>query len=419
MTGSFGYRSDLDGLRAIAVLLVVVFHLKFNWLPGGYIGVDVFFVLSGFLISAIIEKDAAQNQFTFSGFYLRRARRLLPALIATIFVTFIWALAILTPAELKQFAGSAIAAAFSLSNVLFYFEAGYWDTQSDLKPLLHTWSLGVEEQFYLFWPLFLIVLLKIRRRVSLVASLSAVTIIGGLACYWMSSRDASAAFYLSPFRVFQFSAGALCLQLSRLEAVKVVLRNRLFTDLLALSAVATLLICSARYDENVVFPGWAIFPPTIATCVLLLAGAERANGLFSRLALSNRLSVWIGQVSYSMYLVHWPIIVLYRHSTGMDLTVHEQTILFVAILIASAAMHYGVERAFYIRSNVVARQKARSNPTPFLLRLAGAVALLGAMGVTTVTTNGWYKAEAGRNSSLSPTEIEFGKSDLRPDWSRI
>ncbi len=147
------YRPDIDGLRAIAVLAVVLFHLDIEVFSGGFVGVDVFFVISGFLISSIIAAKAEAGRFSFRDFYLGRVRRIIPPLVATVAVTFIASAFILTPDDFQRFSRSAVAALASASNIVFYLEAGYWDTASELKPLLHTWSLGgVEEQFYLVWP---------------------------------------------------------------------------------------------------------------------------------------------------------------------------------------------------------------------------------------------------------------------------
>ena len=170
-----GYRADIDGMRAIAVTLVTLFHLNIQSLAGGYIGVDIFFVISGFLISSIIWTKKSRGEFRLRDFYLGRIRRLLPPLYATVLVTFVAAGFILLPDDFARFSRSAIATLFSVSNILFYFEAGYWDTSSHLKPLLHTWSLGVEEQFYLIWPLFIIFCATTLRRVPFVLILLLVS----------------------------------------------------------------------------------------------------------------------------------------------------------------------------------------------------------------------------------------------------
>ena len=167
----------IDGLRAIAVLAVVIFHLGVPGFDGGYIGVDVFFVISGFLITSIIKGKLEAGDFSLKDFYSRRIRRLVPPLLVTVAVTVVGAGLLLTPYDMIRFARSAVAAIFSLSNIVFFLEACYWDTASELKPLLHTWSLGVEEQFYLFWPALLVLIMAARERVSFTAAMIAITVI--------------------------------------------------------------------------------------------------------------------------------------------------------------------------------------------------------------------------------------------------
>lgn len=160
------YLADIDGLRAVAVLGVVLFHLQIPGFAGGYVGVDIFFVISGFLISGLIRDRAAAGNFRFSSFYASRVLRLLPAVLATVAATTIAAILLLQPGMMSAFARSASAAVFSAANFVFYFESGYWDATAELKPLLHLWSLGVEEQFYLFWPGLLLLLYKLPQRLD-------------------------------------------------------------------------------------------------------------------------------------------------------------------------------------------------------------------------------------------------------------
>ena len=195
------------------MLAVVIFHLGVPGFDGGYVGVDVFFVISGFLITSIIKGKLEAGDYSLRDFYSRRIRRLVPPLLATVAATVLGAGLLLTPYDMIGFARSAVAAIFSLSNIVFFLEAGYWDTESELKPLLHTWSLGVEEQFYLFWPALLMLVTAARARISFTAAMIAVTAAGFALCVWYTTVNPSAAFYLLPFRVFQFSLGALVIPL--------------------------------------------------------------------------------------------------------------------------------------------------------------------------------------------------------------
>lgn len=402
---AIGYRKDIDGLRALAVLAVLLFHLGLAAFEGGYAGVDIFFVISGFLITSIIEKRHAAGAFGLKDFYLGRVRRLIPSILATVAATFLAAVFILTPDDLVLFARSAIGAMASFSNVIFYFEAGYWDSAAHSKPLLHTWSLGIEEQFYLLWPLLLIlVFTRTARRAGGV--FLGLTIAGLALSEWMVQADPAAAFYLLPFRVFEFSLGAL---MSRVERSPSWTRLASLWPLRELTFLAGLALCAwaiATFDGSTPFPGLAALVPCTGAALLILAGSG-GSGLLGRALFENPASVWLGQVSYSLYLVHWPVIVLYRYQTGADLGAAEQIGLTGAILVATLALHYGVERRFRFR----ARQKRGRGPlSPSAFAL---VALLCGYSMTLVSghavvSQGW----SWRFPSLaySPQQIEEGMS---------
>ena len=403
------YRADIDGLRAVAVLSVVMFHLDIGGFAGGFVGVDVFFVISGYLITSLIIHKVERGSFTLSDFYFRRIRRLIPPLIATIAATAIAASFILEPFDMKGFARSAVAALFSVSNVLFYFEAGYWDTASELKPLLHTWSLGVEEHFYLFGPALLLLILRPKRRYLLTLSLVLLSLFGAWLCIGYTYVDQSAAFYLLPFRVFQFALGALVISLSNCAIPAMVLRLSFFVGLMLIASSVF------SFGEGVVFPGWVILLPTLGTTLVLLAGTARHGGL-ARLLMENRLSLWIGRVSYSMYLVHWPLIALYRYRYGVELQFQDQLILAAATLVLTVALHYMVERRFYQRAPAdVERRDLLSGAQLAAGVLAASIAIAIPM-IHAWTGDGW----AWRFSSLllTPDQIEQGMKHRYTHYSR-
>ncbi len=203
------YRPDIDGLRAIAVLSVIAFHMYPRFLPGGFVGVDIFFVISGYLISQRIIAGHEQGGFSFKQFYIRRIRRLFPAVISTVLLTMIYGSLFLTPDDLIGLSKSAISAVFSAANIHFFLEAGYWDVESWRKPLLHMWSLSVEEQFYVVWPFLIIGILKFSKHFSFLV-LMAITVLSLLVTSFYTSKNPSAAFYLTPFRVYEFGIGAAC-----------------------------------------------------------------------------------------------------------------------------------------------------------------------------------------------------------------
>ncbi len=418
MNPRFKYRGDIDGLRAVAVLLVVLFHLDLTAFSGGYIGVDVFFVISGYLISAIIEKKLQTDSFSFKDFYIRRVKRLFPALFATILATVLGSLLILGPTDLQAMGKSAAAAVVSLSNFVFYFESGYWDADSSFKPLLHTWSLGVEEQFYLFWPSLFLLLFTIRKRVSILVTTFLITLVGGIACYLMSGVDKSAAFYLFPFRIFQFSIGAFTLHLSRTETVKRLFRKTATKDISILIGLMGIIGFSFLVTEKTVFPGFAIYPPTLAACLVLIAFTNSEASLFSGF-LTNRFSAWVGRISYSMYLIHWPIIVLYRYSTNPDLTWIEQCGLGAVIMLGTLVLHYGVERAFYQRAIPNEQQGLGGQlerDRGVVLRTVGVMATLAGVSVFIWLSRPLSATMSGNGRLITAEQVKAARSDGQFFW---
>ncbi len=353
---TMSYRADIDGIRAIAVLCVVLFHLDVYHFSGGYVGVDVFYVISGYLVSGQILSRLQNGTFRFGEFYSSRVRRLFPALFVTIVATFVASALLLLPGDFERFSRSALAAVASVSNISFYAEAGYWDFSGRLKPLLHTWSLGVEEQFYIVWPAVLVALSAIAKPKGTTIALFGIMIFGLVLSEWMCRLDPAASFYLFPFRVFEFSAGAITYRLvtSNAATQRVLSYNWSRWACLVFGGSA-ILLCSLYYSGDISFPGiWAL-PPTLATVALLLSGTgTKAPGFLGNAIISSAPLVWLGKISYSLYLVHWPIISLYKYTHGHHgaLKAIEQIFLFVATMVAAVVLHYGVETKFYKRSGV-------------------------------------------------------------------
>ncbi|MGQ7843889.1 acyltransferase family protein [Granulosicoccus sp. 3-233] len=364
------YQPEIDGLRAIAVLAVVLFHLEYKWIPGGFVGVDVFFVISGFLITRLILKEVRAGDFRFGRFYLRRLRRLGPALIVTLLAT--WAVAVfyLTPDHYQRFSGALISSVFSVSNLFFWAESGYFDATAELKPLLHTWSLSVEEQFYLVWPA-LIVLLAGRGRWLLPLMISLLSLASLYAALVFTRYEPSASFFLMPFRVYEFGLGAglaMLPGLVRLNAVR---------EVLVLLGVMMIAYSALVFDKFTPFPDIYALLPCMGAALLIAGGSARYMGLLLR----NPVSVWIGRISYSLYLVHWPIVVLYKHITFEDVVVGKTRIaLLVLTLLAAVALYYGVEKRFRLapeaRSSDVWILQYRFLIIPLLLSLGSAHAYL-------------------------------------------
>jgi peptidoglycan/LPS O-acetylase OafA/YrhL len=301
------YRPEIDGLRAIAVLSVVLYHFGVPGLGGGFIGVDVFFVISGFLIGGLLWREqSTTGSISLKRFYIRRIKRLAPAYVAMAIATLIAAYFILLPFEFRAFGKSLIAATVYLSNVNFFREAGYFDSASDDKALLHTWSLSVEEQFYIVLPL--LMLLLIRRPTSLYVTLWTLFLASLIACLWMTPKSQPAAFYLFPFRAWELLAGVLlAIEAQRRQFSFAVAAFFSYTGLALL--IGSILMIPA----GTTFPGLLAAAPVFAT-VLLIANGQHDNRI--NRALQMRLPVALGLISYSLYLWHWPVLTLSSYYRG-------------------------------------------------------------------------------------------------------
>nr|WP_121633171.1 acyltransferase family protein [Tropicibacter alexandrii] len=294
------YRRDIDGLRAIAVLSVVLYHFGLP-LKGGFVGVDIFFVISGFLIGGILWREYdSTGRIWLKNFYIRRFRRLAPAFFAMVAVTMALGYAILLPFEYRELGKSVIAATVYLSNLLFFRQAGYFDAASEEKPLLHTWSLAVEEQFYVFLPLF--ILLLARWRWGLIGGLIAVWAGSLAACIVLTPYMQTATFYLFPFRAWEMLTGVLL-------AIWGFHRGTLWRGHAVLSwlGLALILVSVVFIPAGPTFPGLLAVFPVLGT-VLLLSSGTGANPV-NRL-LTHPVAVFFGLISYSLYLWHWPVYTL-------------------------------------------------------------------------------------------------------------
>lgn len=300
------YRREIDGLRAFAVIAVVIFHAGFAFVPGGYLGVDIFFVLSGYLITRIILKEQDEGSFSLVGFYYRRARRIMPALFVTSLATVPFALYLLAPNQLAHFGESLVGTAFFVSNWVFYRAGGYFGNSSELDPLIHYWSLSVEEQFYIFFPL----LLLFSRRFLSSRSAGLVLVLLFLASLgvseWASYTKPQANFFLLPTRIWELAAGAVC-------ALHHHRSGRQRQPVLALIGMGMMLASVLVFDEFTRAPSLIALIPIGGVLLLLLFADDQS--LLGRL-LSWRPVVWCGLVSYSAYLIHQPVFAYLRISQG-------------------------------------------------------------------------------------------------------
>jgi peptidoglycan/LPS O-acetylase OafA/YrhL len=322
---STAYRPDIDGLRAVAVLLVVIFHSGFTFVPGGFAGVDVFFTISGFLITTIIHREVTNKTFTYAGFYQRRIRRLMPALFAMLLATTIAAAFLLFPSDLVAYGKSVLAASFAISNVYFWrVNGGYFGGNAQEVPLLHTWSLSVEEQYYFTWPLYLILC----HRLFTPRATVAVTVVALLACLilseWIARITFGAAYYLLPTRMFELMIGSL---LAMTWTAWPPLR-RPVANAVSVAGIGMIVYSAVMIDSSFRFPGINALYSTIGTALIILAGKSE-SAVVNRV-LSLRPFVFVGLISYSVYLWHWPLIVFVRY-IGVEFT----TTLSLAFVVSS------------------------------------------------------------------------------------
>jgi len=296
------HRSDIDGLRALAVLAVVVYHFFPSWGPGGFFGVDVFFVISGYLITLIMVSELRSETFRFSNFFVRRVERLFPALLVVLAASLVFGWFALLAAEYQALGSQVFAGAGFFANFLFLGEAGYFDAAAETKPLLHLWSLGVEGQFYFLWPLILWLAWRANLRLVwlsvLLGCLSFALAVDGV------GREPVANFYSPITRFWEFLAGALLSFLVVPNAAVVKYRESRVADAFSVIGVGVLLSSYLLLDSSLPFSGmWALFP--VMGSVLIIGSGEMAWA--NRKILSNRVLVWFGQISFPLYLWHWPI----------------------------------------------------------------------------------------------------------------
>ncbi|MGA9794704.1 MAG: acyltransferase family protein [Rhizomicrobium sp.] len=342
------YRPDIDGLRALAVLPVVLYHFQIWPFTGGFVGVDIFFVISGYLITSLIHGEMEQGRFSVVHFYERRIRRIFPALFAVIAASCIAAAILLFPIDLIRFGHSVMATVVFGSNFLFKNAAGYFDTVAERKPLLHTWSLAVEEQFYVLFPAMLYFLRRAGQRAQfwviaaiLVASLA-------LAIHQVPSAPET-AFYLLPDRAWELMLGAI-LAIGNFPLPS----QRLLREVLALIGVALIAFAVLTYNTETLFPGWTAIPPCLGAALLIYAGSGGTSVIGA--TLGSAPLVGIGLISYSFYLWHWPLRVFGQYALFRPLMLWEKAALIaVSALLAYLSWRF-VERPFRGRGEFFSRK---------------------------------------------------------------
>ncbi len=344
-----GYRPDIDGLRAVAVVLVILFHAGVDGFTGGYIGVDVFFVISGFLITGLIHKEIVAGEFSFVRFYERRIRRIIPALFLVIFVSVIAGWFILLPSDLSDLTNSAAATAKFISNIWFWRETeNYFAHQSEYAPLLHTWSLAVEEQFYIVFPILLIALARLRRARATVIVIAGICALSFAYSAYAVAHTPSAAFFLATSRAWELGLGALL----ALGAVPPI-RAPWLREAIAAAGLAAIVAAGIVFRHATPFPGMAALAPCLGAAAIIYTGA--ASGAVRRTCVGRLLSlrpvVFVGLISYSLYLWHWPMLAFLRQIFGAIRLPMSYALPAIAAAFVAAALSWAlVERPFRDRA---------------------------------------------------------------------
>ena len=383
------YRAEIDGLRALAVLPVILFHAGFEWFSGGFVGVDVFFVISGYLITTIIISELGEGKFSIVNFYERRARRILPALFFVMAACLPFAWLWLTPNDLKDFGQSLVAVSTFSSNILFWWESGYFDTAAELKPLLHTWSLAVEEQYYILFPIFLILTWRLGLKWILIL-LSIVFFVSlGIAVwgtqYATHPKIISGAFFLLPARGWELLIGVFTAFYLKYNSR---LKSHFANQMLSLLGFGMIVYSIVAFDKSTPFPSLYALIPTIGTGLLILCAVPKT---FIHKFLTQKFIVGIGLISYSAYLWHQPLLSFARHRLLGDIS----DLILITLCLTSLAIAWFswrfIERPFRSRTNF-----SRNFVFRFSIVVISIFSLIGIyIHYTNDSSNRWYNGLDG------------------------
>lgn len=401
------YRSEIDGLRSIAVLPVIFFHAGFSTFSGGYVGVDVFFVISGYLITTILIDQISTGKFSIVDFYERRARRILPALFFVMLCTIPFAWLWMIPQQFKDFSQALVAISFFVSNILFWRKEDYFAPSAEENPMLHTWSLAVEEQFYIFFPILLLILWRFGKNPVFyaVVLLSFLSLL--LAEYgWRNNPTAN--FYLLPTRAWELGVGAICAFLLHGKTAK---PNQL------LSVLGLLMIAYSvfAFDETVPFPSVYALVPVIGTALIILFGGK---GTLIEKLLSTKVLVGVGLVSFSAYLWHQPLFAFAR-IRGLD--IESATLMLslsaASILLAFFSWRY-VEQPFRKKGGAVSTASRFSRKQVFGMAAVFSIGFIG-FGLKGHYSNGYFDLFMERNPSIAQTYMLIDSAKSRESQSLL
>ena len=387
------YRKEIDGLRAIAVITVILYHAGITSFSGGYVGVDIFFVISGFLIFRLILDELSSGVFSFSNFYQRRIKRILPALFLVIFISIIPAYLILIPEDFAEFSRSIIATSLFVPNILFWRETGYFNSDVDLKPLIHTWSLGVEEQFYIFFPFVLFLIYRFARN-YLILFFMIIAIASFLMAEHFVLNKPAATFYLLPTRIWEFLCGGMLAML--FNRYKIPPANTFFAETVMIIGIVLIGFAVFTFDRSTPVPSVYLLVPILGTMLLLLFGEQ--DTIVGSL-LRSRVFVFLGLTSYSTYLWHQPILALVRQQSLNA----PGTLAIILCLLATFLLGFLSWRYFEVP---IRRYKYVSIPKVFITGLCVS-SLFIAFGAIVHTKNGF---EAHYKAAFDSRQQEVWKS---------
>lgn len=369
---SAGYRPDIDGLRAVAIFAVVAFHAGIRAFHGGFVGVDIFFVISGYLIGGIVYRETKSNTFTFAKFYQRRAKRILPALLTVLLFCYLAGILLLSPAELRQFVVTALASIFSVSNVNLLLTTGYFTNGSQFNPLLMTWSLAIEEQFYVLFPIAMLAVVDRKRDFALHAVAICSILSFGISV-WAVAHHPSVAFFLLPSRAWELGVGVLLAILAYNQRTEGLPYSKRIVQVLG-GLGAALLIYSILVCRDTQFPGVAALLPVIGTLLVIKARHSFVNDI-----LSARPIIFVGKISYSWYLWHWPMLSFAKIASDRPLGTNVTIPIAVLSFFVAIVSYRYVEQPF---------RHSRTTAPRMLLRYGALLLVMSVPPLVLLGTNG-------------------------------
>lgn len=388
------YRPDIDGLRAFAILAVVIFHAFPTLLSGGFVGVDVFFVISGYLISSIIFKNLQSDTFSFYDFYIRRIRRIFPALLLVLAATFLFGWITLLATEFQQLNKHIAAGLGFIQNIILFQESGYFDVNSELKPLTHLWSLGVEEQFYLAFPIIALLIWRWNLNALIIIALMLLSSLYSNIVQVLTNT--TAAFFLPQYRFWELLCGSVIAYV--ILTRKSVPLSLMMSHLASVLGLSLLTASVVFFNKNLQFPGYWAIAPVLGSMLIITAGPK---AVINKYIFTNRFVIWIGLISYPLYLWHWPLLTFAR--------IIESEIpspqIRIAVVLASVALAWAtyrfVEKPF----------RAKSNPKMVFNGLVVTAFAFVSVAILTIVNNGFPFRQKDRE--------EFARSfaNTAPDWN--